>query len=83
MPIDKKIQKLLNQSKGSIEKVATMLDKDQRSFAVIQQINAAQGLLEKAKKEIIKNHLDNSLDAVKLQKRGSEKDIYKLFNIKN
>lgn len=83
MPIDKKTLKLLNQSKGSIEKVGTMLEKDQHSFSIIQQISAAQGLLEKAKKQILKNHLDNSLDGVKLKKRGSEREIYRLFNIKN
>lgn len=80
--MDKKVSKLLNQSKGSIEKVATMLENERNCYAIIQQINASQGLLEKAKQHILKNHLDSSIDLIESGDRSKSKELYKLFNIK-
>ena len=80
--MDKKTSKLLNQAKGSVEKVHLMLENDRACYTVVQQINAAQGLLEKAKANIIRRHLDDRLENIVSGERGSMKEIYKLFGIK-
>lgn len=80
--MDKKTSKLLNQAKGSVDKVQAMLENERACYTVVQQINAAQGLLEKAKENIIRRRLDDRLEQIAGGEAGAMKEIYKLFGIK-
>lgn len=70
---------LVKQASGTLTKVGAMIESDQYCPDIIQQIDAAIGLLKSAKKELLTGHLNHCLEE-KL-KTNKEKTVQELIDI--
>jgi DNA-binding FrmR family transcriptional regulator len=66
-------------AQGIVNKVISMIEEDKYCPEVIQQIDAAIGLLNSTKKSLLKGHLDHCLE-INL-KQSKEKTIDELLKI--
>lgn len=70
-------------SLGVVAKVAELVDADEYCPNIIQQIDAAIGLLNSAKKTLLTGHLNHCLeDKLKENKQQAVKELIKIFDLK-
>lgn len=61
----KKVEPLVKTARGQIESVLKMIDEDRYCIDIINQLSATEALLRKARKEVLKGHLNGCVrDAV-------------------
>lgn len=61
----KKVEPLVKTARGQIEAILKMIDEDRYCIDIINQLSAAEALLRKARKEVLKGHLNGCVrDAV-------------------
>lgn len=69
-------------SVGVTNKVMQMIETDEYCPDVIQQIDAAIGLLQSAKKTLLMGHLDHCLaDNIKQNKDKTIKELIRIFDL--
>lgn len=79
-----KAQALLSAKKaaGTLTKVITMIDGDEYCPDIIQQIDAAIGLLKSTRSNLLSGHLDHCLvEKLKQDKAGTIKELVKIYNL--
>ncbi|MBP9763076.1 metal-sensitive transcriptional regulator [Patescibacteria group bacterium] len=77
-----KSQKLGRQAMGTLAKVNQMIEDDAYCPDVIQQVDAAIGLLRRAKRELLAGHLDHCLEhKLKENKQKAVQELLKLYNL--
>jgi len=54
----KKVEPLVKTARGQIEAVLKMIDEDRYCIDIINQLSATEALLRKARKEVLKGHLN-------------------------
>lgn len=75
-------QKLVRQAAGSLAKVNLMIEQDAYCPDVIQQVDAAVGLLNRAKRELLSGHLDHCLvNKLKENKEKTIRELLKLYQL--
>lgn len=73
----------IKKAKGTLEKVLKMTDADAYCPEIIQQIDAAKGLLDSAKKSLLIGHLDHCLEVNLKQDRDKAiAELIKIFDLK-
>lgn len=78
-----KAKKVINMAIGSVTKIPEMIDNNRYCPEVIQQIDSVIGLLHRARKELLKGHLDSCLmERLKNNKEGSIEELLKIYNMK-
>lgn len=78
-----KARMVINTAIGSIAKLPKMVDEKRYCPEVIQQIDSVVGLLNSARKELLRGHLDSCLDSgLKTDKEGTVKELLKIYNMK-
>ncbi|MCC2631936.1 MAG: csoR [Patescibacteria group bacterium] len=74
--------RLTKQAAGTLTKVASMIESDIYCPDIIQQIDAAIGLLRSTKKELLTGHLDHCLeDNLKANKEKTVKELVDIFKL--
>lgn len=74
--------KLAKQAAGIAGKVVDMIEKDEYCPDVIQQVDAVNGLLMSAKKELLGGHLNHCLDhKLKENKNKTIEELLKIYNL--
>jgi CsoR family transcriptional regulator, copper-sensing transcriptional repressor len=69
-------------SLGILAKVLEMIDQDEYCPDIIQQIDAAIGLLQSSKKSLLIGHLDHCLaDNIKQNKDKTIKELIRIFDL--
>ncbi len=72
----------LKKAKGLIEKIIKMNEDDVYCIDIIQQIDAAQGLLKSTKNTLLTGHLDHCLkDRINKDKENTIKELVKVYNL--
>lgn len=72
----------VKKSIGISSKVLGMIEEDKYCPEIIQQIDATIGLLNSAKKTLLKGHLDHCLeDKLKENRQGTLDELIKIFNL--
>ena len=67
---------------GTLAKVNQMIEDDAYCPDVIQQVDAAIGLLRRAKRELLAGHLDHCLEhKLKENKQKAVQELLKLYNL--
>ena len=73
---------LAKQSRGTLEAVISMIEKDRYCPEIIQQVNSAIGLLLSVKRELLAGHLDTcALDALRKNKEKAIRELLKIYNL--
>lgn len=73
----------IKKASGTLNKVTEMIENDRYCPDIIQQIDAVTGLLESAKKTLLKNHLDSCLEHnLKEDKTKAIDELIKIFDLK-
>ena len=73
----------VKKAQGSVAKVLAMIDNDEYCPDIIQQIDAAIGLLSSSKKTLLKSHLDNCLEQKLKESRVKAIDeLVRIFDLK-
>lgn len=73
----------IKKAAGTLNKVLEMIENDRYCPEIIQQIEAATGLLESAKKTLLKNHLDSCLEHNLMEDKNKAIDeLIKIFDLK-
>lgn len=68
---------------GTISKVLTMIEEDKYCPEIIQQIDAAIGLLKSSKKTLLLGHLDHCIvDKMRQNKEKAIDELIKIFDLK-
>lgn len=76
--------KLARQASGILAKATAMIEEDTYCPEVIQQVDAAVGLLTSAKKELLKGHLNHCLEHRMRDDRGKTvKELIKIYDLSN
>ena len=81
---DQKQAALLSTKKalGTLTKVSGMVDDDVYCPEIIQQIDAAIGLLKSTKKHLLRGHLEHCLEnKIKENKIQTVKELIKIYNL--
>lgn len=73
----------LKKAKGLIEKIIKMNEEDVYCVDIIQQIEAAQGLLKSTKKTLLMGHLGHCLANKIVKNTDKEKTIQELIKVYN
>lgn len=72
----------VKKSQGIITKVIEMIHEDEYCPDIIQQIDAAIGLLNSTKKTLLTGHLDHCLeDKLKEDKQKAIKELIRIFDL--
>ncbi len=80
--INTKSVKLVNMASGSLAKAKIMIEEKRYCPDVIQQIDSVVGLLNSARKELLKGHLESCLvEQMASDKNGSIKELLKIYNM--
>jgi len=67
---------------GSINKIQSMIEQDQYCPEIIQQIDAAIGMLNSAKKTLLTGHLNHCIeDKLKEDKQKAIKELIRIFDL--
>jgi len=70
-------------AKGTVNKILQMIEEDKYCPEIIQQINAAIGLLQSSKKTLLLGHLDHCLeDKLREDKAKAITELIKIFDLK-
>lgn len=78
----KKSLLLTKQAMGTLHTVMEMVDSNEYCPKIIQQMDAAIGLLKSAKKELLTGHLEGCLeDKLKTDKAGTLKELVEIFKL--
>lgn len=78
-----KAVKLVNMATGSLTKVSSMISDKQYCPEIIQQIDSAMGLLQSARTELLKGHLESCLlSRMQKDKESAIKELLKIYNMK-
>jgi DNA-binding FrmR family transcriptional regulator len=73
----------IKKAQGTIDKILKMIEEDKYCPEIIQQIDAAIGLLKSSKKTLLKGHLDHCLqDKMKENKVKAIDELIKIFDLK-
>ena len=83
---DKKEKALISTKKasGTVARVLEMIGEDKYCIDVIQQIDAAIGLLNATKKTLLEGHLDHCLEhKIKENKQQTIEELMKIYSIGN
>jgi len=74
--------KLAKQAQGTLTKVLNMLEQNEYCPNVIQQIDSVNGLLKRAKKELLAGHLDSCvMKKMKENKGEAIQELLKIYNL--
>lgn len=77
-----KSQLLTKQAMGTLHRVMEMTEANEYCPKIIQQIDAAIGLLKSAKRELLTGHLEHCLeDKLKSDKAGTVKELVEIFKL--
>ena len=77
-----KARKVINMALGSLNKILNMVEEKQYCPDTIQQIDSVIGLLQSARKELLKGHLESCLvEKLKTDKEGAVKELLKIYNM--
>jgi len=82
---DNKIKASLSikKSQGTINRILQMIDEDKYCPEIIQQIDAAIGLLQSSKKTLLLGHLDHCLeDKLKEDRTIAINELIRIFDLK-
>ena len=72
----------IKKAQGAIEKILEMIDEGKYCPEVIQQVDAAIGLLKSSKKSLLTGHLDHCLLVkMKEDKQGAMEELVKIFDL--
>jgi DNA-binding FrmR family transcriptional regulator len=72
----------IKKSHGIINKVMQMVDEDEYCPSIIQQVDAAIGLLKSSKKLLLKGHLDHCVESkLKENKSKAIDELLKIFDL--
>ncbi len=75
---------LTKQAMGTLHAVLEMIDSNEYCPKIIQQMDAATGLLKSAKRELLTGHLEACLeDNLKRDKAGAVKELVDIFKLNN
>ena len=75
---------LTRQAVGTLHRVMEMTGDNEYCPKIIQQLDAAIGLLKSAKKELLTGHLEHCLeDKLKTDKAGTVKELVEIFKLNN
>ncbi|MDP2741468.1 MAG: metal-sensing transcriptional repressor [bacterium] len=78
---DKSVE-LVNMAGGSLSKVSNMILEKRYCPEIIQQIDSVVGLLNSARKELLKGHLESCIvKQLKSDKDGAIKELLKIYNM--
>ena len=67
---------------GTLQKVLSMIDEDKYCPDIIQQVDAAIGLLKSSKKNLLYGHLDHCLEMkLKENKEDTIQELIKIFDL--
>lgn len=70
-------------AQGTINKILQMIDEDKYCPEIIQQIDAAIGLLQSSKKTLLLGHLDHCLeDKLKEDRAQAIAELIRIFDLK-
>lgn len=73
----------IKKAQGTLNKVLQMVEEDQYCPEIIQQIDAAIGLLQSSKKKLLLGHLDHCLKGnLKDNKSQTVEELVKIFDLK-
>ncbi len=73
----------IKKARGTIDKVFKMTEEGAYCPEIIQQIDAAKGLLDSAKKSLLRGHLNHCLEKnMKENKNEAIKELIKIFDLK-
>jgi DNA-binding FrmR family transcriptional regulator len=76
--------KLTKQAQGTLNKVLTMLEKGEYCPDIIQQIDSVNGLLKRAKRELLAGHLDTCMMKKMKENKGEAiQELLKIYNLSN
>lgn len=79
----KKASLSVKKSIGVLDKVMQLIDEDTYCPEIIQQIDAAKGLLDSAKKTLLIGHLDHCIvNKLKNNTPKATKELLKIFDLK-
>ncbi|MEP7103286.1 MAG: metal-sensitive transcriptional regulator [Candidatus Dojkabacteria bacterium] len=79
----KKASISVKKSQGIINKILKMVEEDKYCPGIIQQVDAAIGLLKSSKKTLLIGHLDHCLeDKLKEDKHKAINELVKIFDLK-
>jgi DNA-binding FrmR family transcriptional regulator len=79
-----KALRLTKQASGTLTRVTEMIETDKYCPDIIQQIDAAIGLLKSSKKELLIGHLDNCLEeGLKANKGKMVQELVDIFKLNN
>lgn len=77
-----KTQITLKKTQGTLTKITTMIDDDRYCPEIIQQIDAAIGLLRSARRQLLENHLNHCLEhKLHENKKQTIEELLKLYNL--
>lgn len=72
----------LKKSQGTLEKVQTLINEDAYCPDIIQQLDAAIGLIKSARKELLSGHLDHCLEVrLHQDKHQTIKELLKIYEL--
>lgn len=54
----KKVEPLVKTARGQVEAILKMIEEDRYCIDIVNQLAAAESLLHKARREVLKGHLD-------------------------
>ncbi len=73
----------VKKASGLTTKINTLIDQDEYCPNIIQQIDAAIGLLQASKKTLLKGHLNHCLEEnLKKDKIKAVEELVKIFDLK-
>lgn len=76
--------KLAKQTRGTLDKVISMIENDAYCPEIIQQADSVSGLLKSVKKELLAGHLDTcAMDCLKENKDKAVQELLKIYNLSN
>ncbi|MGL4759818.1 MAG: metal-sensitive transcriptional regulator [Patescibacteria group bacterium] len=77
-----KALKLAKQASGTLQKVMQMIEEDKYCPDIIQQIEAVNGLLRSAKRELLQGHLNHCLEKkIAENKDKTIEELIKIYNL--
>ena len=78
-----KARKVINMAVGSLNKIPKMVEKKRYCPEIIQQLDSVAGLLESARTELLRGHLDSCVtERLKNDKNGAVKELLKIYNMR-
>lgn len=73
----------VKKSQGTVNKILTMIEEDKYCPEIIQQIDAAIGLLKSSKKTLLLGHLDHCLENnLKKDRTNAINELVRIFDLK-